>query len=181
MFDATVAGSADRDGSASQGAVAIETVGLTKQFGRITAVDALDLTLPAGRIYGLMGPNGSGKTTLIRLLAGLARPTSGVARVLGVQMPSRDNLARIGYMTQADGIYSELSVVCFRHLVTGLTDEALDRHQDELQTALEVSGEGWLTTTRLRGSTWLRAGIVNYLSTEDDIDHLLDLLRRLGP
>ncbi len=66
--------------------------------------------MPAARIYGLLGPNGSGKTTLIRLLSGLARPTSGTARVLGVDMPSRPNLARIGYMTQADGIYLELSV-----------------------------------------------------------------------
>lgn len=72
----------------------------------------------------------------------------------------------------------ELSVVCFRHLVPGLAGEALDAHQDRLQAALETSGDGWLTTTRLRGSTWLRAGIVNYLATEADIDRLLDLLRR---
>ena len=74
----------------------------------------------------------------------------------------------------------ELSVVCFRHLVPGLTGEGLDVHQDRLQAALETSGDGWLTTTRLRGATWLRAGIVNYLSTEADIDRLLDTLRRLA-
>jgi aromatic-L-amino-acid decarboxylase len=74
----------------------------------------------------------------------------------------------------------ELSVVCFRHLVPGLSGEALDRHQDALQAALEVSGDGWLTTTRLRGATWLRAGIVNYLATEVDIDHLLATLRGLA-
>jgi glutamate/tyrosine decarboxylase-like PLP-dependent enzyme len=80
----------------------------------------------------------------------------------------------------------ELSVVCFRHLPGG-ADAAmrcsaaeLDAHQDGLQAALERSGDGWLTTTRLRGATWLRAGIVNYLSTEDDIDHLLDTLRALA-
>ena len=89
---------------------AVTTAGLTMRFGRLTAVDAVDLALPAGRIYGLLGPNGSGKTTLIRLLAGLARPSSGSAHVLGVEMPSRPNLANIGYMTQADGIYHELSV-----------------------------------------------------------------------
>ena len=74
----------------------------------------------------------------------------------------------------------ELSVVCFRHRPSGMADSDLDAHQDRLQTALEASGDGWLTTTRLRGSTWLRAGIVNYLATEDDIDHLLDTLRRLA-
>jgi ABC-2 type transport system ATP-binding protein len=96
--------------TSSATAFAIEAERLSKRFGRITAVDALDLALPAARIYGLLGPNGSGKTTLIRLLSGLTRATSGTARVLGVEMPSRRNLARIGYMTQADGIYLELSV-----------------------------------------------------------------------
>jgi glutamate/tyrosine decarboxylase-like PLP-dependent enzyme len=80
----------------------------------------------------------------------------------------------------------ELSVVCFRHLpggraaALGLTPAELDAHQDRLQAALEASGDGWLTTTRLRGSTYLRAGIVNYLSTEDDIDRLLAAFRRLA-
>jgi aromatic-L-amino-acid decarboxylase len=80
----------------------------------------------------------------------------------------------------------ELSVVCFRHLPGGTAAAAamdrtdLDRHQDRLQRALEASGEGWVSTTRLRGSTWLRAGIVNYLSTEADIDDLLASLRQLA-
>ncbi len=80
----------------------------------------------------------------------------------------------------------ELSVVCFRHLpggrtaALGLSPADLDAHQDRLQTALEVSGDGWLTTTRLRGATWLRAGIVNYLATEGDIDRLLATLRGLS-
>jgi aromatic-L-amino-acid decarboxylase len=80
----------------------------------------------------------------------------------------------------------ELSVVCFRHLPGGrsaalaLPPSALDAHQDRLQHVLEVSGEGWLTTTRLRGATYLRAGIVNYLTTEADIDRLLATLRRLA-
>jgi aromatic-L-amino-acid decarboxylase len=76
----------------------------------------------------------------------------------------------------------ELSVVCFRQVPAGIAVDgvALDAHQDRLQAALEASGEGWLTTTRLRGSTWLRAGIVNYLSTEADIDQLLATLRELA-
>ncbi|HXJ63010.1 MAG TPA: pyridoxal-dependent decarboxylase, partial [Actinomycetota bacterium] len=75
----------------------------------------------------------------------------------------------------------ELSVVCFRHLPAGVTDEAeLNRHQDDLQRALELSGEGWLSTTTLRGRTYLRAGIVNYQTTPDDVDALLATLRRLA-
>jgi glutamate/tyrosine decarboxylase-like PLP-dependent enzyme len=80
----------------------------------------------------------------------------------------------------------ELSVVCFRHLPGGsaaalaLPAAELDAHQDRLQRALERSGDGWLTTTRLRDATYLRAGIVNYLAAEDDIERLLATLRSLA-
>lgn len=90
-------------------APAVEASGLRKSFGAITAVDGIDLVLEPGRIYGLLGPNGSGKTTFIRMLAGLARPTGGSARVLGIEVPDRSLLARIGYMPQAEAIYPELS------------------------------------------------------------------------
>ncbi len=88
----------------------MQAIELRKSFGELRAVDGVSFELTPGRIYGLLGPNGSGKTTLIRMLTGLCRPTSGEARVLGVAMPSRPNLARIGYMTQSDGVYSELTV-----------------------------------------------------------------------
>jgi hypothetical protein len=65
-------------------------------------------------------------------------------------------------------------------VATRLAAADLDDHQDRLQAALEASGEGWLSTTRLRGSTWLRAGIVNTQTTEADIDGLLVTLRRLA-
>ncbi|HEX9122673.1 MAG TPA: pyridoxal-dependent decarboxylase [Actinomycetota bacterium] len=74
----------------------------------------------------------------------------------------------------------ELSVVCFRHVPPGLDPDELDAYQDRLQRALEVSGEAWVSTTKLRGRTYLRAGIVNYLSTEADVDRMLDALRRLS-
>jgi aromatic-L-amino-acid decarboxylase len=74
----------------------------------------------------------------------------------------------------------ELSVVCFRHLPGDLDGEELDAYQDRLQRALEVDGTGWLSTTRLRGRTYLRAGVVNYLSRTDDVDRVLEALLRLS-
>jgi glutamate/tyrosine decarboxylase-like PLP-dependent enzyme len=83
----------------------------------------------------------------------------------------------------------ELSVVCFRHLPGGRAaadalersdPQALDAHQDRLAAELERSGDGWLSTTTLRGRTHLRAGIVNYLATEADVDRLLDRLRAIA-
>ena len=67
---------------------AISTSGLTKRFrGGQLAVDRIDLAVPLGSVYGFLGPNGSGKTTTIRMLLGLAYPTSGSASLLGVPMP----------------------------------------------------------------------------------------------
>jgi glutamate/tyrosine decarboxylase-like PLP-dependent enzyme len=72
-------------------------------------------------------------------------------------------------------------VVCFRHRPPGLAEgHDLDAHQDRIQAALETSGDGWLSTTRLRGSTWLRAGILNTQATIADVDRLLEHLRELG-
>ena len=74
-----------------------------------------------------------------------------------------------------------LSVACFRHRPPGLAEgHDLDAHQDRVQAALEASGNGWITTTRLRGATWLRAGILNTQATTADVDRLLEHLRELG-
>jgi ABC-2 type transport system ATP-binding protein len=89
---------------------AIRANELVKVFGENRAIDGVSFELAPGRIYGMLGPNGSGKTTLIRLLTGLAKATEGTAEILGVTMPSRENLVNVGYMTQADGVYPSLSV-----------------------------------------------------------------------
>jgi ABC-2 type transport system ATP-binding protein len=95
-----------------KGDYAITARGLTRRFGKLTAVNNLDLDVPRAKIYGFLGPNGSGKSTTIRMLCGLMTPTSGHATVLGVDV--RDNAAalrpRIGYMTQKFSLYSDLSV-----------------------------------------------------------------------
>ena len=86
---------------------AVQARGLTKRFGRILALDRLDLTVPPGSIFGLLGPNGAGKTTAIRILTGLARPSDGSASVGGVPVGlDRPELRRgIGYLDQDPRFY----------------------------------------------------------------------------
>ena len=81
---------------------AVTCRGLTKRFGRVgasggvLAVDGLDLDVPPGSVFGLLGPNGAGKTTTLRLMTGLARPTSGVASIDGVPVSAEASAVRSG-------------------------------------------------------------------------------------
>jgi ABC-2 type transport system ATP-binding protein len=93
-------------------APAVETRGLTRRFGTLTAVRDLTLQIAPGEVFGLLGPNGSGKTTTIRMLCGLLEPSAGTARVAGVEVTeSPDRIKeRIGYMSQRFGLYEDLTV-----------------------------------------------------------------------
>ena len=88
--------------------IAIRCQGLSKQYGDIAALKPLDLTVMAGSIFGFLGRNGAGKTTTIRLLTGLAQPSSGTAWVDGVETTTADGLARsrFGYLPQEPAFYS---------------------------------------------------------------------------
>ncbi|MGH3167246.1 MAG: ATP-binding cassette domain-containing protein [Trebonia sp.] len=91
---------------------AIASTGLTKRFrGGQLAVDNVDLAVPKGSVYGFLGPNGSGKTTTIRMLLGLAYPTSGSASLLGLPVPDRsfDVLPRVGSLVEGPAFYPYLS------------------------------------------------------------------------
>jgi len=90
---------------------AVRTSGLTKRFGHQMAVDGIDLVVPAGSVYGFLGPNGSGKTTTIRMLLGLVAPTAGTAEVLGLPMPSgaAQVLPRVGALVEGPAFHPYLS------------------------------------------------------------------------
>ena len=92
--------------------LAIASSALTKRFrGGQVAVDHIDLAVPRGSVYGFLGPNGSGKTTTIRMLLGLAYPTSGGAELLGVPMPDGavSVLSRVGSLVEGPAFYPYLS------------------------------------------------------------------------
>jgi ABC-2 type transport system ATP-binding protein len=90
----------------------LECCGLTRTFGRVRAVDHLDVAIREGELYGLVGPDGAGKTTTMRLCAGLLAPSEGSVRVLGVDPTRNDRAVReaIGYMPQQYSLYGDLSV-----------------------------------------------------------------------
>jgi ABC-2 type transport system ATP-binding protein len=91
---------------------AIDVHGLTKRFGRKTAVDHVDITVPEGEVWGFLGPNGSGKTTTIRMLCGLLKPDSGEGTCLGFDVrKDTENIKReVGYMTQRFSFWEDLSI-----------------------------------------------------------------------
>ena len=91
--------------------LAVATTGLTKVFKGRAAVDGIDLVVPAGSVYGFLGPNGSGKTTTIRMLVGLVRPTAGRFALFGAQMPDAGArvLPRVGALIEGPAFHPYLS------------------------------------------------------------------------
>lgn len=118
-------------------AAAIVATGLTRRFGRLTAVDDVSLEIPRAGIYGFLGPNGSGKSTTIRMLCGLLAPSAGSVEVLGHRMPGDAELVRrqLGYMTQRFSLWDDLTVaenLEFMARIFGLQAAARERRIAEL-------------------------------------------------
>jgi ABC-2 type transport system ATP-binding protein len=109
---------------------AVQTVGLTKRFGALVAVDALDVEVARGEVFGFLGPNGAGKTTTIRMLLDVLRPTSGTATVLGGAPSDPAIRARIGFLPadlHLDPKHSVRDAIDFVGALRGGFDEVLVR------------------------------------------------------
>jgi ABC-2 type transport system ATP-binding protein len=90
----------------------VEAVALTKRFGSFTATDHVGFAVKRGEIFGLLGPNGAGKSTTFRMMCGLLAPTSGTARVMGIDLKKSASQARqrLGYMAQKFSLYTNLTI-----------------------------------------------------------------------
>lgn len=82
---------------------------VSKSFGKKVVLNNISLNIEPGKIYGLIGPSGSGKTTLVKLIVGMDRPSKGEISILDTAVPNLELLKKIGYMAQADALYTDLT------------------------------------------------------------------------
>jgi ABC-2 type transport system ATP-binding protein len=122
---------------------AIRCEKLTKRYNSVTALDSLDLTVPAGIVFGFLGPNGAGKTTTIKLLSGLTRPTAGRAWLAGAEVTAGDGAARAryGYLPEEPAMYGWMSgreFLTFSGELFGLDGRALAARVEELLELVDL-------------------------------------------
>ena len=126
---------------------AVEIEGLTKRFGDAIALDGLTLSVQAGSVFGFLGPNGAGKTTTLRILTGLAAPTSGSARILGHDLSEKSDAVRraTGFLPDVPGFYPWMTArdfLLFAGRLFGIERRALSDRADAL---LAMAGLGSVT------------------------------------
>ena len=147
----------------ADGGAVVEVRSIARRFGKITAVDDVSFEILPGEIFGILGPNGSGKTTTIRILCGLLQPTSGTARVAGIDVVQDPDAvkSRIGYMSQAFGLYRDLSIEENLRFYAGVYD--LDRDWRERVAwairAMHIGGSPSQLAGTLSGGTKQRLAL----------------------
>ena len=130
------------------GAPAISITGLVKEYKGAKALDGVDLVVPEGSIFGFLGPNGAGKTTTLRILAGLARPTSGSARIFGQDTTEDADAvhAMIGYLPDVPGFYKWMTAREYLELSAGLFGLPAGVRDERIRTLLELAGLSGVST-----------------------------------
>src|SRR6266704_2247766 len=153
----------------------VEIRGLTRRFGRTTAVAGVDLQAGPG-VFGLLGPNGAGKTSLLRMMATVAPPTSGRLRLLGRDPgqygPRREIRRRLGYLPQNLGYYPGFTVAEFVEYFALLKEMPAARVSAAVAAAVERVELGGRAKARLRtlsGGMLRRAGIAQAIVNEPEL------------
>jgi len=123
--------------------IVIDAKGLTKKFGKFTAVDAITFNIKRGEIFGFLGANGAGKTTAIKMLCGLWKPTAGEASVAGYNIYKQTEQIKktIGYMSQRFSLYEDLTVkenITFYGGIYGLQDKTIKDKTEYLIKKLDI-------------------------------------------
>jgi len=130
----------------SNGEIIVHCEGLTKRYDEITALDALDLDIERGHIFGYIGHNGAGKTTTIRILSGLLTPTSGGATICGADVRTdRDKIRRlIGYMPDSFGVYDQMRVWEYLDFFGAAFKIPRRKRKDRLEHVLEIADAAYM-------------------------------------
>ncbi len=130
----------------SQDEPVLVTDGLTKKYGRLIALDGLSIALDRGQILGFIGPNGAGKTTTIKILVGLARPTSGSARVAGADCvrDARRIKRLVGYMPDTFGSYDNMRVREYLDFFGAAFRIPRPRRVRRIEEVLEMTGSAYM-------------------------------------
>ena len=126
--------------AAAPGSPAIQTVNLSKKFGRTVALAGLSMTVPRGEVFGFLGPNGAGKTTSVKLLLGLLKPTSGEGSLLGRPIGDLTTRRRIGYLPELFRYQGWLSAREVLALHCELAPLPRSTWNDEITTVLDTVG-----------------------------------------
>jgi ABC-2 type transport system ATP-binding protein len=122
----------------------IRLISLTKKYGRFTAVDGIDLTVPEGELFGFLGPNGAGKTTTLRMIAGILKPTAGTIEIAGDDIQARPlhAKARLGFIPDRPYVYEKLTGAEFLRFVAALYGQGgaeVETRSDELLELFELT------------------------------------------
>ncbi|HYU49605.1 MAG TPA: ABC transporter ATP-binding protein [Candidatus Limnocylindria bacterium] len=159
---------ADSGASASTAEPLVRTRGLTKRYDDLVAVDRLDLEVRPGEIFGLLGQNGAGKTTTILMLLGLTEPTSGEARVVGLD-PARNPLEvkrRVGYLPDAVGFYGDLTGrenLRYTARLNGIRRAEAEARMDEVLAQVDLTDRADTRTDTYSRGMLQRLGIADAL------------------
>jgi len=169
-------------------AIAIRAEGLTKRYGGTVALDGLDLSIPAGEVYGFLGPNGAGKTTTIRLLLGLHRPTAGRAEIFGLDAWRHAVSAhrRIAYVAGEPFLWPSLtSAETFEYLarLRGSTDTAyrdllVERFKVESDKKVRALSKGNRQKVQLVAAFASRADLLILDEPTSGLDPLMEIAFR---
>jgi ABC-2 type transport system ATP-binding protein len=145
---------------------------ITKTYGRVPAVRGVSLSVPAGGAFALLGPNRAGKTTLIKLLLGLAHPTTGTAHRLGAPVRDRGTLARVGYMHENHAFPRYLSAGELLHFyggLSGVSAEALDSRVPVLLKRVGLDDRAREPIARFSKGMVQRLGLAQALLNDPDL------------